>query len=234
MNYTVNVLCYKSKTLANGEHPLMICVSNVNQRKYLSIGVSINPQYWDFKKNKPKRNCPNKDSIQSLINNKISEYKAQILDLKASNKDFTVSNVLRRKNADIKKCTVSDFFKSHIKQLESENRLKYASTFKELEASMTGFNGNLDIYFSDIDVDWTKKYVSWLSENGLNLNSVGVRIRTLRVLYNKALDENLVKRECYPFDTVKVSKLHMETAKRAITKDDVKRIISFSTDNRYT
>ena len=26
MAITVNVLCYKSKTLGNGEHPLMICV----------------------------------------------------------------------------------------------------------------------------------------------------------------------------------------------------------------
>ena len=26
MNATVNVLCYKSKTLSNGEHPLMIRV----------------------------------------------------------------------------------------------------------------------------------------------------------------------------------------------------------------
>ncbi|WP_308573051.1 Arm DNA-binding domain-containing protein [uncultured Sanguibacteroides sp.] len=27
--------------------------------KYVGLGVSIHPNYWDFKKNKPKPNCPN-------------------------------------------------------------------------------------------------------------------------------------------------------------------------------
>ena len=38
MATTVNVLCYKSKTLSNGEHPLMIriCVNN-NMKVYQKI-----------------------------------------------------------------------------------------------------------------------------------------------------------------------------------------------------
>ena len=32
MNATVNVLCYRSKTLSNGEHPLMICVCKDGKR----------------------------------------------------------------------------------------------------------------------------------------------------------------------------------------------------------
>jgi len=59
MNVTVNVLCYKSKVLSNGEHPLMICIFKNGKRKYQSLGISIHPQYWNFKKNKPKGNCPN-------------------------------------------------------------------------------------------------------------------------------------------------------------------------------
>ena len=47
MKATVNVLCYKSKTLSNGENPLMICVSKDRKRKYISLGVSVNPIYWD-------------------------------------------------------------------------------------------------------------------------------------------------------------------------------------------
>lgn len=63
MNETVNVLCYKSKTLSNGEHPLMICVSKNGKRTYKSLGVSVNPTYWDFDKNKPKRFFPAVDIL---------------------------------------------------------------------------------------------------------------------------------------------------------------------------
>ena len=39
MNGTIKVLCYKSKTLSNGEHPLMLCVCKDNKRKYQSLGI---------------------------------------------------------------------------------------------------------------------------------------------------------------------------------------------------
>lgn len=67
MNASVNVLCYKSKTLSNGENPLMICVCKDGKRTYKSLGVSVNPLFWDFSKDKPKRNCPNKEQIEQLI-----------------------------------------------------------------------------------------------------------------------------------------------------------------------
>ena len=212
----------------------MICVVKDGKRKYLSLGVSIHPKFWDFDKNKPKRNCPNKEYIQELINNKINEYSKHVLELKASNKEFTVSSLMKKTRSSIVKCTVENAFNEHIKLLDSEGRLKYASTFKELKASMLSYNKTLDIYFSDIDVEWLKSYEIWLKSNGLNLNSIGVRIRTLRVLYNKAMDNNFVSQECYPFNTYKVSKLHAETAKRAIAKDEIKKIISYKSKNKYT
>jgi hypothetical protein len=67
MSTTVNVICYKSKVLKNNENPLMLRVTKDRKRKYLSLGISINPIYWDFEKNQPKRNCPNKEQIQQLI-----------------------------------------------------------------------------------------------------------------------------------------------------------------------
>lgn len=39
---TVNVLCYKSKTLSNGEHPLVIRICKDGKKKYVSLGISVN------------------------------------------------------------------------------------------------------------------------------------------------------------------------------------------------
>ena len=54
MSETIKVLCYKSKTLSNGEHPLMVCVCKDGKRKYQSLGISIKAELWDFKANLPK------------------------------------------------------------------------------------------------------------------------------------------------------------------------------------
>ena len=48
MSTTVNIVCYKWKTLANGEHPLMLCIYKDGKRKYQSIGISVNPSLAIF------------------------------------------------------------------------------------------------------------------------------------------------------------------------------------------
>lgn len=52
--------------LKNSESPLMIRVCKDRKSKYLALGVSINPEFWDFNKNKPKPKCPNKELIETL------------------------------------------------------------------------------------------------------------------------------------------------------------------------
>ena len=32
-----------------------------------SLGISVNPTYWDFAKNQPKGNCPNRNLIVAVI-----------------------------------------------------------------------------------------------------------------------------------------------------------------------
>ena len=73
MNTTVNIVCYKWKTLANGENPLMLCIYKNGKRKYQSIGISINPQYWDFDKNQLKAKCPNRAYINKIITEKFNQ-----------------------------------------------------------------------------------------------------------------------------------------------------------------
>ncbi|WP_353121187.1 site-specific integrase [Dysgonomonas capnocytophagoides] len=234
MQTTVNVVCYKSKTLANGEHPLMIRLCQGRKLKYLSLGISILPQFWDFEKNKPRRNCPNKELINNLITEKTKEFSNQIIEFKSESKDFTVTKLVETVVGGNSIQTVSDFLHSEIDRLYNEGRLKYASTFKELRASLLEFNKHLDVYFSDIDINWLKQYESFLRNKGLGDNSIGVRFRTFRVLYNRAITENIVKADYYPFRIYKVSKLKKETVKRSITKTDVEQIIKYKVDREYT
>ena len=57
MATTVNVICYKSKTLSNGEHPIMVRICKDGKKKYVSVGISVKAKHWNFDKNEPKRNC---------------------------------------------------------------------------------------------------------------------------------------------------------------------------------
>ncbi len=67
----------------------MLRITKDRKSKYQNLGISIPPKFWDFEKNQPKRNCPNRDTILRLITEKIKEYQDQLIELKIENKDFT-------------------------------------------------------------------------------------------------------------------------------------------------
>lgn len=42
MSETVKVLCYNSKNLSDGSHPLMVRVCKDGKKKYQSLGIALN------------------------------------------------------------------------------------------------------------------------------------------------------------------------------------------------
>ena len=234
MNTGINILCYKSKTLANGEHPLMFRVCRNGKKKYVSLGVSVAPQYWDFQKNKPKRNCPNKILIEKLIARKSRELSELVLELEADNRQYTAATLVEKAVRPKVKATVGSLMQEHIKELRDADRTGYALSMEQVYNSLVKFSGHLDIPFSDIDIQWLKKYEQWLRSNGLAENTIGIRFRTLRRIYNIALERKLVKPEDYPFKSFGVSRLHQNTPKRAVNKDCIRKILNYPTeDKRY-
>lgn len=234
MSVTIEVVCYKSKVLANNESPLMIRITKDRKLKYSSIGVSVDPSFWDFEKNKPRRNCPNRLNIERIIADKIKSYRSKIIELQAENKDFTAISLHERLINHVIKMTVGDLFISQIKSLKEQKRTGYALSHLEAYNSLVKFNGHLSIYFSEIDTTWLKRYENWLRTNGSAENTIGRRLRTLRAVFNLAIEQNIVKADYYPFKAYKVSKLNKATAKRSITKDEIAKVLSYDTEHKYT
>lgn len=90
----------------------------------------------------------------------------------------------------------------------------------------------MDFYFSEIGYTWLKNYEQFLIRKGLKNNTIGIRFRTLRVVYNQAIEDGYVKSEFYPFKKYKVSKLTENTAKRALKKKEIELIMKYNTESK--
>lgn len=212
----------------------MLRVNKDRKRKYVSLGISMLPEHWDFSKNQPKADCPNREYIEMLIADKIKEYSAKIIELKATNQDFTATSLVEKVCVNhVNRQTVGEFITRHINHLITAGRKSYALSIRQLYNSMVDFNHHLDIPFADIDVAWLRRYELFLREKRLAENTIGIRFRTLRSIYNLAMEENVASSDCYPFKKFKVSKLHQETAKRALSKEDIERVLTYKSTNRY-
>ena len=232
MNASVSVVCYKSKVLSNGESPLMLRVIKDRKPKYVSLGISILPKYWDFEKNRPTSKCPNKELIEKIILDKQVEYQRQILEFVADQKEYTAALLVESKKVKLVNKTVGECYKELLVYFRDSgnegNRLVYKYSYNSLRDFTSS---NLEIPFSSIDVAWLKRYESWLVGKKCKGTTLSVLFRTLRSAFNRAIEAKIVNKKYYPFEEYKVSKFDTSTRKRALSKEDMMKIITTETIN---
>ena len=222
MNATISVVCYKSKTLSNGEYPLMLRICKDGKKKYQSLGISVLPRYWDFTRNKPKPNCPNKEYIQKIILDKQTELQQRMLEFNSEQKEYTTTTLLNDENKRFELKTVCQFYQELIEQCKNNNKCGNRLIYKGSYNSLKVFTKNqLDIPFSAIDISWLNKYEKWLRSKGNKETTMSLMFRTLRSAYNKAIKAKCARKSDYPFDEYKINKFDTKTQKRAIAKTEV-------------
>ena len=52
----------------------MLRVTKDRKSKYVSLGISVNPEHWKFSKNQPKSDCSNREFIELMIAEKLKAY----------------------------------------------------------------------------------------------------------------------------------------------------------------
>lgn len=228
MSVTISVICFKSKTLANGEHPLMLRITQDRKRVMKSLGISVNPKHWDFIKGEPKPKCPNRELIQSIILKVKSEYQTKIIEKISKEEEFTATSLLSENKSNIKAQTVEEFYLSLIEDLKQKGRIGNSYAYLNSYNTLRNFNKGkkLNYTFSHIDVPFCKKFEDWMRSKGNKDTTLSYQFRTLRAAYNKAIEAKIVAREKNPFIEYKLSHFNTKTIKRALSKNDILKIIN--------
>ena len=234
MDATISVICYKSKTLANGEHPLMLRIAQNGKSTYKSLKISVAAKHWDFERNVPKPNNPNKDLIQKIILKTKLDYQQKILEKKANSEEFTASSLINEQKEEIKAKTVEEFYLSLIEDLKQKGRIGNSYAYLNSYNTLRNFNKGkkLNYTFSHIDVPFCKKFEDWMRSKGNKDTTLSYQFRTLRAAYNKAIEAKIVAREKNPFIEYKLSHFNTKTIKRALSKNDILKIINADCTNQ--
>lgn len=230
MNITVSVVCYKYRPQKDGKYPLMLRVCKDSKRNYQNLGISVNLEDWDFKKNEPKLSCPDREYIQKIIIDKKAEYHTQILKFKTSQKNFTASSLINAAGKSTITKTVNEFYTELIAHYKAIGKIGNANIYRDSYNSIKTFKKTekLDFLFSEIDLLWLNEYEKFLVRCNKAETTISLLFRTLRSVFNKAIEQNIVQKEDYPFYTFKMSKFNLKTRKRAISKTDIKKILDLN------
>lgn len=105
---------------------------------------------------------------------------------------------------------IIDHYQSYIDQLEETERIGTASSYRCGINSIQAFvnkdrkNPVNRISFETITPELLYKYEQWMISNESSKTTVGIYLRTLRAIFNQAIEEGVIEREIYPFKTYKI------------------------------
>lgn len=119
-------------------------------------------------------------------------------------------------------------FQDYISNLESEGRIKTASSYTTAMNSFKEFRPRLSLY--DIDPTFLIKYQEHRLGKKTSMTTIGIYVRSLRSVYNMAVSAGIIKKEGnYPFGKGKYIIPAGRNIKKALTLEEVSKIFHYKT-----
>lgn len=218
----------RSKKLASGEQPIVLRITKDRKSKIISLGISCLKSHW--KSGELIAKHPN-SSMKNRIILKQKEKALRIIDaFNLEGTDFTLNQFEEQfRGKKTLNVNVSDFWLEKIDDLNNAGRTGNARAYKDVYNSFFKFHKNKNLVFREITPTLLDKYETYLRSNDNTDGGIGVKMREIRALFNDAINKGIVDEKYYPFKAYKVSKLKGKGIKRALTRDEMKRLESIDT-----
>ncbi|RAJ24503.1 site-specific recombinase XerD [Gelidibacter algens] len=222
---TVKTVLRKRK-LAEGSYPISLRVCKDRKSKYFQTIFRAFPMEW----NQAKGNFTGKNSNNIQNNRLLLKFKDRALkilsDLEMEKSDFTLKdfeNRFRIIHNPVQQ-NVFYFWNEIMEEFIFAGRTGNARANKGCYNSLKKFNKSTQLNFKEITPSFLYKYEAFLRSRGGSDGGIGVRMRTIRALYNFAIERKIAKELEYPFKIYKVSKLKGRSLKKALTLEEVLKI----------
>lgn len=215
----------------DGTFPLVFKLSVNREKSYITTGISVKPTEFHSESNliigNPKANevLMKLDAqyrnrfYQYIINNQGHE---QMADAKAY--------ILNKQPEEF---TVSEYWEDIISNMREAGRdggvKVYQQSLNTIRQEL-----NLDIPFSGLSFKDVMNLENKLYKRGMSVNGASVYLRSFRAVCNKAINQDIVNLEWYPFRKHKMKK--QKTVPRVLTMDEIKRYFALNlspTDRSY-
>lgn len=226
----------------NNEYGIYLRLTKERKISYLSLGIKCSKKLWNNAASKVKNEHKQSIYLNSIIDQKVQEYRTNILSIMVEEKQLSVTELKAQVEKPLKYVPVGESLQRRIGQLFDSAKLGNMAVYKDLQNSLIHFSSsakpkfNVDkLSFSMIDYSFLIAYETYLLANKNTPSGVSVKMRTLRALYNHAIKSGHANKENYPFDTYKPQqRLKSAPQHVALTKDHIQQIkdiplIPFST-----
>lgn len=219
---TIRAVIKKNKIKANGLIPIYLRIIEGEKNTFKSTGIDIRLDEWDEKNCKVRTKHPNSVRMNHSIAKKISELEDLRIQLDGKGGIGREVKALSNKKANNDKLSFTLFFQEYVNQQKID---KNFGTHKKVESILKKFNDynkQKDVPFSKFTLEYLKDYENYLRSLGNSTNTIHANLKVFRMLFNKAVDLDLIPIQNNPFGKHKLKTEKVE--KSFLTQSEVNAI----------
>ena len=219
---TIKLALDKRRVKDNGTFPLVFRLFENSLTRNIPTGYSILETDWDEKTHTLKKSFVDYDEMAPRLRDQHVKYLGKVIEFERMNsspiniqelKEFILSK-------RIGKINFRDFWLQEIDSLKKNNRYGGARVNQQALDVLHKVK-NLDVPFEKVDYAFLKVLETQLICRGTKINSIGVYFRSLRAIYNQAINTNVVEFSFYPFKKYKIKKA--ATLPHPISKEEMQK-----------
>jgi site-specific recombinase XerD len=224
---SIKAVLRKTK-LVNKTFPIALRITKDRRSKYFRTPYNALESEWNS--NIGEFNKKNNNYIQNnrLLNTIKNRAYSVITSLEIENEYYTLEDFERkfRVNANPIRQNIFKFGEEIISEMKESGRMGNARVYHDTLNSILRFQRNRHLTFREITHQYLKKYENFLRSRGGTDGGIGVRMRAIRALFNFAINRKIIIDKVYPFKSYKVSKLKSRPVKRALTLEEIHKIVA--------
>ena len=215
----IRIVQKRETVYKNGKSPLFLRFTHARKNKFISLGISVLPEYWDYERQIICSECPENSMLNAIIKGKQEEYLKQITKLEILEIEVNFDSLFGAKSKRIN-CTVADYFQQQIERMESIGKIGTATKYRYCLKLLSQCN-SVNIRFEQIGMEYLRNFETYLLNKGNSSNGIATKFSVFKAVYNRAISDGVFEPKDNPFLRFKVGRYWKSTRKRAIFKDDI-------------
>ena len=217
---------FRASSVPGKEGTLYYHLIHQRSLRWISTDYHVFPEEWNDKKsaiivsNRNSRQA-HLQLILSKIDWEMKQMQRIIRDKDAEGIPYTIDDIAKEIHQLPPSQSVFAFFRQQIAKKEQMQCIGTKSNYTSAANRFMEFRNQEDLTFSQMTREMMEMYQAWLWNRGVGQNTVAFYLRTLRTLYNKAVEAG----QAPPNDIfAHVQTNNVRTAKRAINVKDIRKI----------
>ena len=226
---TISAVLYSSKTLANGEHPIMLRVSYNGQRKYKSLGISCSEKHWNEKKQEVRLGHPMALNMNTIIRSEIDKANKYVLSIEGK-EVYSAGSIIKAvtKTAPTTH-TLFSLFEERIDFFtNTTHKHNTATGYRTLLNIIKRYTENEDIELFELTRGWVKDFKAYLKTKYAD-NSIRKYFDNFKALMNYAVEHEYIKESPLANHNWNAD-LNCQTRKRALSIGEITTLMQYYYD----